>query len=267
MSCVWKGVGLALIAGAGILMLARPGEASAADSAPPPGVAVVELFTSQGCSSCPPAEAVVGALNAATQPSHQPVFTLAFHVDYWDHLGWRDPFSDARFSARQYDYARTLHLDQVYTPQMIVNGKTEFVGSNQAKADHAIAAALAVPAGIPLTITSRADTAAGGAQVHFAAPAVTDGLVLNVAVVEQGLSTMVTRGENANQRLDQPSVVRWFTTVPASAEGVVPIPSLTGVQTARATVVAFVQRPGDGAILGAASAAMPSPSATNPPIH
>jgi len=253
--------GLAAIGVMACWMAARPtGAANDAGPKPDPaGVAVVEVFTSQGCSSCPAAERVVADLNAAARSDGRPVFTLAFHVDYWDHGGWRDPFSSAAFSARQQDYAATLHLNQVYTPQMVVNGRTEFVGSDRPAADAAIASARAVPAAVPVTLSAvTRDSTTGGYRVHFAAPAAADGQVVHVAVVEQGLSKAVKGGENAGAVLDQPSVVRWFGTVPAAAAGDVVVPPLpAGARADRSTVVAYVQRPADGAILGAASAKLP----------
>src|SRR6185295_11965757 len=101
--------------------------------APPnlgPAPVVVELFTSQGCSSCPPADALIHDI--ANDPAMRGrVIPLAFHVDYWDSLGWRDPFSSAEWSQRQTRYARTMHLSSAYTPQAVVNGSREFIGSNR----------------------------------------------------------------------------------------------------------------------------------------
>jgi len=94
-------------------------------------VAVVELFTSEGCSSCPPADRILSRLTAETQRDHRRIYTLSFHVDYWDRLGWRDPYSSSANSDRQRQYAELMKLQSVYTPQMIVNGRIEFVGSDQ----------------------------------------------------------------------------------------------------------------------------------------
>src|SRR6187402_1594915 len=91
------------------------------------GFAVVELYTSEGCSSCPPADELVSKIQK--ESNGQPVYILAFHVDYWNRLGWKDVFGDAAYSKRQNDYAQYLKLPSVYTPQIVVNGKKEFVGS------------------------------------------------------------------------------------------------------------------------------------------
>ena len=106
---------------------------------------VVELFTSEGCSSCPPADELLQRL-AATQPvAGAEVIALEQHVDYWNRLGWTDPFSAAQFSARQGEYADYFNSSGVYTPQMIVDGQTEFPGSNQTKARAAISTAAQQP--------------------------------------------------------------------------------------------------------------------------
>src|SRR5476651_2422634 len=91
--------------------------------------AVVELFTSEGCSSCPPADEAIAKLQK--ESNGKPVYILAFHVDYWNRLGWKDVFSNADYSERQNEYAKYLRLESVYTPQVVVNGKKEFVGSEE----------------------------------------------------------------------------------------------------------------------------------------
>ncbi len=224
----------------------------------PAGVAVVELFTSQGCSSCPPAEAVLADVGRAADRDGRPVYPLAFHVDYWNHLGWADPFSDAAFTRRQYGYGQAFHLESVYTPQMVVNGRVEFNGSDADAADRAIRAALAVP--VTVRVAVAADKADGGGyRVACTADGAPAGTLLNVAVVERGLSTDVPRGENAGHRLDQPAVVRWFTTVPldGAARAAVAVPPLPAIGAGRGWVVAFAQRPQDRAVIGADAVPLP----------
>jgi len=101
---------------------ALPGATSAS------GPVVVELFTSQGCSSCPPADRLLSKLSRDPRLAGR-VIPLAFHVDYWDYIGWRDPFASPRWSQRQKDYARVFRSNRIYTPQLVVSGSTEGVGS------------------------------------------------------------------------------------------------------------------------------------------
>jgi hypothetical protein len=252
-----------LLAGLSIGYLAHPfgcyaaGPGGAGPSTRPAGVAVVELFTSQGCSSCPPAEQVLADLTRAAARDGRPVFTLAFHVDYWNRLGWADRFSDPAFSKRQEAYAKSFRLDGIYTPQMIVNGRREFVGSDRDAADRAIADALAEAPPITLTATARGAAKDGyhvRATVTGAATNATANVVINIAVVEQGLSTEVKAGENAGRRIEEPSVVRWFRSVPAPDAGDVTIPPLPGVRSDHASVIVYAQREGNGTVIAAARA-------------
>ena len=105
----------------------------AADGAP----VVLELFTSEGCSSCPPADALISELGS----SMKSVIPLAYHVDYWNHLGWSDPFSSRQWSERQSDYARAMNLDGEYTPQMVISGGWQCAGSDAGSIERAVAAA------------------------------------------------------------------------------------------------------------------------------
>jgi len=99
---------------------------------------LIELFTSEGCSSCPSADKNLEKIAAQAKASGQNIYTLSYHVDYWDYLGWKDPYATKQFSDRQRAYASQFKSSRIYTPQMIVNGKTEFVGSNQKTSQQAI---------------------------------------------------------------------------------------------------------------------------------
>src|SRR5215470_14816946 len=162
-------------------------------SAAPPRVAagtpvVLELYTSQGCSSCPPADRILSGLGA--DPNLVP---LAFHVDYWDSLGWRDPFSSPRWSARQRRYAGGSD-DRVYTPELVVGGVTDVVGSNGSAIQSAVAAARWRPPTVRLTVRPARDGRAVTADVAVDGAA---GGTLVVALYENGLHTTIARGENA----------------------------------------------------------------------
>jgi hypothetical protein len=232
-----------------------------ADESPPdaPGaVAVVELFTSEGCSSCPPADAVLADL-ARARDRH--VFALAFHVDYWNALGWADRFASPEATARQRAYARSLGTRAVYTPQMIVGGTEEFTGSDRDRADVAVARALAHPANVRLSVLARRD-GPDMVSVDFVATGAPAGAVLDVAVVEHRASTSVRSGENAGKRLLHANVVRAFTAIPlAAARGSVRVPLPRVIARQDAEVIAYVQStpPAGGGmpVLGAASAPLP----------
>src|SRR5947208_16389996 len=125
--------------------------AHAQTSSRAPGTArtpvVVDLFTSEGCSSCPPADALLARLSESRDVDGAEVIALGHHVDYWNELGWKDRFSSAALTNRQRVYSRALYVDSIYTPQLVVDGRAELVGSDAASAPRAIERALDVPHG------------------------------------------------------------------------------------------------------------------------
>jgi hypothetical protein len=175
--------------------------------APPklgPSPVVVELFTSQGCSSCPPADALIHDI--ANDPALRGrVIPLAFHVDYWDSLGWRDPFSSKEWTQRQARYARTMHLSSAYTPQAVVNGATEFVGSNRSALSAALEKASGEKPRTEITLTARREGNSLIATIHANVPS-TDDLML--AIIEDGVTTKIEHGENAGRTLTNDAIVR-----------------------------------------------------------
>jgi hypothetical protein len=222
------------------------------------GVAVVELFTSEGCSSCPPADTVLSDL---ARTSDRPVFALAFHVDYWDDLGWRDRFGSPDYSARQRAYARSMGLEGVYTPQMIVGGTEQFTGSDRRHADAAVAHALTRPASVPLSVRVRS-TGPAAIAVDYDAPNAPAGSVLDVAIVERSTSTAVAAGENAGRTLHHANVVRAFVTRPiASASGSIVVQLPTSLPREGAELIAYIERASaDGGgmpVLGATRSQLP----------
>jgi hypothetical protein len=212
---------------------------------------VVELFTSEGCSSCPPADQLLGRLGREEIPSGIDVIPLGFHVDYWNTLGWKDRFSSASYTHRQEVYAQKLRVDGPYTPQMIVNGESQFVGSSRAEARRAIehASLESQPAEVALSISG-----SGTLLVRVGgAPA---GEVM-LAITEDNLETKVGRGENSGRTLHHDAVVREFDLLGQVENGAfhssVPLTLRKEWKPADLRVVVFVQEPGSGKIVGAGS--------------
>ena len=183
-----------------LALLAAPRAGAAAD--PQNGPIVVELFTSQGCSSCPPADRLLTRLGADPRFAGR-VLPLSFHVDYWNYIGWTDRFSSKQFSERQSEYASALHA-QVYTPQMVIDGQEQFVGNDAVDVRTRIAAAAkkAKPAQVQLTWEGK-----GKLRVSVHSTDAGKASVL-LAVTEDGLSTQVQKGENGGQTLHHAAVVR-----------------------------------------------------------
>ena len=185
----------------------------APDIQPAPKVPVlVELFTSEGCSSCPPADELLTRLDQTQPIAGAEVIALSEHVDYWNRLGWTDPFSSAAFSARQEDYARVFDVDGIYTPQMIVDGRVQLVGSNASRAREAISdASRDSKAAVKLSLVSE-DTRKGSITLDVSIASVpqvtTDVADVFLALAESGLRSSVSRGENSGRRLRHTGVVR-----------------------------------------------------------
>jgi hypothetical protein len=172
------------------------------------GVAVVELFTSEGCSSCPPADRVLASLTARAKADALPVYTLSFHVDYWNYLGWRDRFSSASYSERQHGYSGINANGGTYTPQVVVNGEAECVGSDSSRIDDLIDSALKRAQRTQIELDAR--RSADGIDVSYRVSGATAGRVLNLALLEPRAESQVEHGENAGERLAHVNVVRVF---------------------------------------------------------
>lgn len=213
------------------------------------GFAVIELFTSQGCSSCPPADELLGKEIAAAQKAGTKLIALSFHVDYWNRLGWTDPFSQHQFSQRQYGYSAKMKGDGVYTPQAIVNGQTEAVGGNKTKIESLIREGLAKKPEATLNIISVEKT---GNQLKIAYQYTGPIADLHIAVVEKQVSTPIKAGENGGRTLTNFNVVKSWKYVPAesgsySLETEMP----AGYNSSDYTVVLYAQEKDYGKILAA----------------
>ncbi len=179
---------------------------AASDSPQPPSPAVlVELFTSEGCSSCPPADRLLAALDRQQPVPGTTIVVLSEHVDYWDHEGWRDPFSSYKWTERQNDYGRQFGLDSVYTPQMVIDGSTQASGSDGRAVLSAIQRSAKQPH-IEIAISS-IQRSGDGVHLEFTAGAAKDVTVYAVLADDSDRSS-VARGENAGRTLDHVAVAR-----------------------------------------------------------
>jgi hypothetical protein len=258
-----------LIAGLTLTALACRADAAAGsdlERAPQgAGPVVVELFTSQGCSSCPPADRLLTRLGEDPKLDRR-VFPLAFHVDYWNYIGWTDPFSSERWSERQRSYARSFGSSRVYTPQLVVDGRTECVGSEQNEVYQLIHQALSRPplGRVDLRLAPGADPnqlrALADARLTADAPGP---LELWVALYQKDLTTGVARGENAHRTLHNDYVVRRLVKAfglgaagGSEGSGAVDLELEPSWPRNDLGVVAFLQDPSTRVIHGAARASL-----------
>lgn len=222
--------------------------------------ALVELFTSEGCSSCPPADRLASEL--ADESGTRNVFVLSYHVDYWDRLGWKDPYASEAASERQRAYAKTLRDQRVYTPQMIVNGAVGFVGSNKKRAEQEIERALERPAPVEVVAEARAsgaDAVRIDARVEMEVELIHRNWDIVAAVVERGLSQTPDRGENKGRTLEHDNVVRAFRVEALEGDDVtieIDVPS--GVDREQASIIVYVQDTRTRKILGVTRVEMAS---------
>jgi len=240
---------------AGLFLVSCTGEAQTSR----PRTVVLELFTSQGCSSCPPADALLRKLRREDFEDAT-VIPLAYHVDYWNHLGWSDPFSSQQWSQRQRDYGRAFKTSEIYTPQLVVNGTTQLVGS----AEFAIRAEIARQRkGDDRGAVSIRKASRSGGEINVDLQARLDPksvahAVVYVVLFENDVTTAVTRGENASKRLTNDAIVRWQANVlklesnGAESKASVSIPLAAGWRADHLGVTAFIQDVRTLAIYGSA---------------
>lgn len=217
---------------------------------------VVELFTSQGCSSCPDADRLFSTWGKAGFERGQ-LIPLSFDVDYWDYLGWKDVFATPEYSRRQRAYSRTLGVG-VYTPQMVVGGRTAFVGSDAARAEGEAARRRGAASAASVRVTAEPSTRVH-LRVDVQAPAERRASRVMLALFETDLRTPVTAGENDGRTLTNDFVVRRLLDLgPLPADGkpfhrLVDDPWRAGWDKARSGATVFLQDPATMAIDGAAS--------------
>jgi hypothetical protein len=249
------------------LFAVAPGPIRGSELRPGPRTPVlVELFTSEGCSSCPPADRLLQKLDGQPIPGAE-IVVLSEHVDYWNHIGWKDPYSAHFYSDRQSAYASRFGLDSVYTPQMVVDGTSEFSGSDSELAAKAFTKALSTPK-IPIHLSS-ISTDASNLHAHLETGALDDsfgarGADVYVVVALNRAESQVSGGENAGHRLEHVSVVRSLTKVGVLKQGQNATLDVQLKLEARSDprnlrLIAFIQEPKQGRVLGASSTPVSAP--------
>jgi len=261
---------------AGFLILSSfgrsTGMATPLDPGSPPHLVIVELFTSEGCSSCPPADALLKELSEQKKMNGIQVVALEEHVDYWNHLGWKDPYSAAEFSQRQSDYSQVFGTDGVYTPQMVVDGQSELVGSRSLAAREAIQKAANQPKA-EIVLVGGANSSPGKpafeVQIkNLEGISVRGETELWVAVTEKGLQTDVKAGENSGETLKHAAVVRSLRKIdtlrnPAGYDRQIQVAVDPGWKKENLAVVAFLAEKSSRKIIGAAATPLNSTTAAN----
>jgi len=246
-SWTWVSISIAVVVLVGVLSLhpAQPGP-------PARKAVVVELFTSEGCSDCPPADELLARLRQPASAEGVEVITLGLHVDYWNHQGWTDRFSSSAYSERQLHYVQKLRLPDAYTPQMIVDGTAQFVGNNPRLADQAIREAARRQQHAEVQVNASDNQLQ--VTAHGSQEASSEVLL---AVTEDNLSSRVTAGENNRRELRHAAVVRELRSLGKLRNGSfaasVPLNLKKEWKRDDLRVVVFVQETQNGPIDGAAS--------------
>jgi len=234
-----------LLAGLGLATGLLLGAATVAQDAGPNGPVVVELFTSQGCAACPPADNMMADLAARDD-----VIALSLHVDYWNYLGWEDTFSQAIFTERQYGYGRAAGSTVVYTPQLIVDGQDRVMGARAMELADQIAAHRAVPDPVAIEVDADAANAGFVIRASWMAPDPAPDMVVQLVAYSPREVVDISRGENAGRVAEYHNVVRHWLVV-SDWDGAAPFTARITPQAELPHVV-IVQRADHGAILGAA---------------
>ncbi|HEV8268642.1 MAG TPA: DUF1223 domain-containing protein [Thermoanaerobaculia bacterium] len=239
-----------------------------ASTAQRPNAVLVELFTSEGCSSCPPADRLLAKLRAESPLGEAVVVPLSLHVDYWNRLGWNDPYSSSAYSARQAVYAERFSEKSVYTPQMVVDGAFGFVGNDESRAREALRQAARMPkASLTILRDDAGRAQPGGLALRVRVedvPPVSPGDTAEVIFVltEDGIATNVKRGENAGRTLPHTAVVRQLSLLgrvqPGKAFEMVQLVATEKSWKAEAlSAVVFVQERRSRRVLGATRLPLP----------
>jgi hypothetical protein len=207
--------------------------------------ALLELYTSEGCSSCPSADVLLPQLAAIDSN----VITLSFHVDYWNRLGWNDKFSSSEFTERQRQYGDQLHLESIYTPQLIINGQYELVGSDRSKAETDIRNSLKEKASVQLLI---GEVKKEDDKLKISCNAIGDLKNQNIfaALIQKHAETNVRGGENSGRKLSHTNIVRSFIKKPAQQKNDFEISLPNDIAENNWSIVLFTQNKKDLKVTG-----------------
>ncbi|GAB4045961.1 DUF1223 domain-containing protein [Spirosoma litoris] len=213
-------------------------------------VVVLELFTSQGCSSCPPADKALQDITQQATRSGQTVYGLSFHVDYWNRLGWQDPFSAKQFTDRQRQYDKSLN-SQTYTPQLVINGRQQVVGGQRGRIEQAIQTIQKQSASDFVGVDGSVRHDAKQVNVSYSLSS-SGPYRINVALVQKEAHTTVKNGENGGRTLVNMNVVREFKSIDeAKKSGNTTLTLPAGLTADQTAVLVYVQRIDNGQIVGA----------------
>lgn len=216
--------------------------------------AVVELFTSEGCSSCPAADELLKEMAVKRENEGKPFIALAFHITYWNHLGWADPYSNEVYTDRQKKYAVALKHPQFYTPQAVINGVHQFVGSDEvAFRDSLEKAERRKPS---FYIEARAMQRGDSIEVQYTLNKDSKNHLLNIAVVEKNSERKITRGENKSRTLRHFNVVREFKTLESKKQGTIMLSGVKDLTFNNMEIVLYVQHKKTMRIVGASRISM-----------
>ena len=243
------------------LVLTMGLQAQTAVDAPAQKVVLVELFTSEGCSSCPPADALLRQVNGTRTSGDQLVVGISEHVTYWNGLGWSDPFSSPAYTERQNAYSERFHLEGVYTPQMVINGAEQIVGSDRGALLRAVQAEQAQHPRVSLRILSLnvvGSTLAVNFSISGDVPA--QGADLMAVLADDSDRSSVLHGENSGQTLAHVAVARSISRVArlrSAGERTVQVQIPATFQAGQKHhLILFAQTPGNGRVLGADTKAL-----------
>ncbi|KGO85265.1 hypothetical protein Q765_17385 [Flavobacterium rivuli WB 3.3-2 = DSM 21788] len=218
----------------------------------PNGFAVIELFTSEGCSSCPPADELAGKIQQ--EYKNEPVYILVYHVDYWDRMGWKDTYSNAAYTQCQSEYSQSLGA-QIYTPQAVVNGQAEFVGSDESKLRKTLTEAIT---GKPAAgVKINAEEVNGNLLINYSVTGKYKPAVIRVALIQKTATRQIKRGENQGHTLTHWQIVRGLKTVAIgnTGTGKIQMPVPPDFSKKDWEIIAMLQNSGTGKMYAATKTA------------